>query len=232
MISKKAVATKYIMVFTLMVIALIVLIYFPSKIGQSAEDSSAREACITSLSILDRLKVVGSKLAGSMGSEQVIKCATEYSETGYKDEKLTELMAEHMFDCWRLYGDKKDLFDISSRNYCVICKSVEIRSTDKIEGLVKYISDENIPTKSTTFLDYFGSKKSLASKVASTYSSFPVEKGKSTAIIITFGKDEFPTHLIHADSGIGMLLHPYEKVTDLQCHSFEGKTTQMQLINK
>lgn len=223
----------WIIAVVVMLVVIVVLFWLPRKIGEESERAAVRVACEKSLDITQNLRLFAGDLADRMGNAVGISCVTEYLDLNQKGEELTQEVADYLYDCWGLYGNRKNLFDQSTGTYCIICKSLTIHNADKIEELVDYLRTEKAPTiREGTYLQNFGGEAVLAQGAEARYDNYALEQGDSIAVVVAFGTLNFKgKHLIfNKKTGIGMLLHPYNAVdlANLGCYSFEGRTTSLE----
>lgn len=223
--------TKGLIMAVMILVVTIALIAIPRMIGEAAEKAGESVACEKSLEINEGLRILGGSLTDSIGSAVAINCVTEYAETSKKGEELTEEFAGHIHDCWKLYGGREKLFNQETGTYCIICKSIEVKETDRFEeGLVDFLKNKEPIIKRGTYLARLGGESVLDAGADSRYNFYSFNTRNSTALVVTFGTIGFTgNHLLYnTRTGIGMLLHPYDRVGELGCYSFEGKTTSLQ----
>jgi len=233
---KKAISTMAVII--PIIIALIVVIFvipWLTDVRIFAEERAIDLACGRSLDFAVGLKLFEGVTVDLSGNEVVIECATDYLTVDSEGEELTLEFTEMIFDCWNTYSKATELFDQETGAYCIICKSANVIGADSFtEALADYISTQEPVKGKGTYLSKFGSGNLMPPGAANTYNFFRFPPDGDTAIIITFGASRAGSgfsgqHLILDNpKGIGLLLHPYDGVSNLGCYSFEGRTSSLE----
>ena len=197
-------------------------------------ETGVSAACIQSLNELEQAKVRGGKLFSKLGYEKVVKCQTRYLETSAEGDELKREFADHIHHCFMLFGTRESLFDTDSGTYCIICKSIESKRNTALEGLADFLKRRSAPARSEmTYAESFGGDPTIPKEADSQLGNYQLTAGKSTAIIVTFG-EKLPNGkyiVYNGDRNTGVVIHPYDQVSELGCYSFEGKAGGLELID-
>ena len=215
----------------IMVVVIVLLIQLPAWTGEIAEESGLRLACRKSLEISHNLRMIGGSLADGFGNVMNIDCSTKYLELTGSGEELNRDVADHIYDCFSLYGDRKDLFDTSSGTFCVICKVFSFHGADNLEGLTDFMKKENSPSITRkTYVNVMGGEQAFPKEAQQMYNYYALDRDEDIALIVTFGDSGFAHQrlVFNKETNVGLLLYPYDDISDLGCYAFEGRTTSLQ----
>lgn len=193
---KRGLSEPLIIALIFMVIILGVLLLLNSKINQLHKDYSEEFACKSSVQAQDKLTFKNIFL----GNE--IKCPTKEIEISSKDpEIIKRIFAQELYSlCDEFNRGEVDLFGNKETKFCVIRNIIKFKEKSQIiEGLAKYLEEENIPGTDEKYKDYCRPYiterideiyKDLNPELNIQFRDEPVDTNKDYAIIFYYAKGE------------------------------------------
>ncbi len=218
--NKKGLTQQTIILLIVLLVSFAVIFMVLRGYGEIIPETLTKEACRDSALLragaINNLKLAGRTLIGL----PELKCKTEYKclssggscREGYgkvnviNDEAIKREFASSMAECWSTLGEGKVDFvgpELTTiQNVCVICSVISFDESAKtsrkeISGLANYLSENKLPLRNTTYLQYL-SNNPRAELVGV---GRPLDSSKEYAVIYGVYTKEYLTNLIGATAG-------------------------------
>lgn len=178
-INKKGIERKYLVLFFIAIISLVIILYVIvyMKNSQNFSKEACHEAVIYRGTIYEVAEHGTLEYGKALEQEAVsaihLKCQTEdvLIDTSSKEE-IKRKMADEMAACWAMLGEGKVNFfgrGWNDESRCVVCSKISFsgsaKNSENIDNFLEYLAGTNMPDKDITYADFFmGNKEHVALK--------------------------------------------------------------------
>lgn len=205
-------ATNILLSIFVVVLVAFLLIKYQSNLEGAYSKLVGEASCEASVRNHALLKLRYADFSGE------INCPTTYLKIkGKNQNEAKREIADAMVDCWKQYG-KGDLQLFADDSiYCAICHRITLDKDARIDGFMKYLSEEKVSGKNITYLKYLTTQRTENSEFLKSLESQKIEDSliasqhNEYAIVFSYIKGkkyikEYSEKAAHMAPGAGLMI--------------------------